>query len=470
MDEKNELEQAKSRLFRNTKSGAVRVGAEVLARADAYCEAYKAFLDEAKTEREAVSYTIRAAEQHGYRPFDPAAHYAPGDHVYVNNRNKSIILATFGKRPVAEGIHLAAAHIDSPRLDLKPNPLYEKNDLAFLDTHYYGGVKKYQWTTIPLALHGRIVKTDGTAIDVRIGEQPGDPQFCVTDLLIHLSAEQQSKTLGTAIEGEALDVLAGSRAYRGLEGADAVKANVMALLHEQYGITEDDFISADLTMVPAAHAVDIGLDRSMIGAYGHDDRVCAYTALTAEFAVTEPDFTHITVLTDREEIGSEGNTGLQADYLRHFVEDLADQAHVPARTLFRHMDCLSADVNAAFDPLYPAPYELRNTALINGGVAVTKYTGARGKSGTSDAPAEFVGHVRAVLDGESVLWQTGELGRVDGGGGGTVAKFIANMDVDVVDVGVPVLSMHAPMEVVSKLDVFMTTRAFEAFYRSAMME
>lgn len=468
MEEKNELDQVKEALFRNKKSGSVRVSAEVIAQADAYCEEYKAFLDAAKTEREAVSYAIAACEAQGYQPFEPGKSYAPGDRVYLNNRNKAVILATFGKRPCAEGIHLAAAHIDSPRLDLKPNPVYEKNDLAFLDTHYYGGIKKYQWTTIPLALHGRIVKKDGTAVDLRLGEAPGDPQFCVTDLLIHLSSEQMKKTLAAGIDGEDLDVLSGSRAYRGLEGAEAVKANLLALLNAQYGITEDDFVSADLTMVPAAHAVDIGFDRSMIGAYGHDDRVCAYTALTAALAVTAPEYTSVTVLTDKEEIGSDGTTGLQCDYLRHFIEDLAEMEHVPARTLFRSMDCFSADVNAAYDPLYASAYESNNASYINGGVVITKYTGSRGKSGTSDAPAEFMSHVRQVLDTENVLWQTGELGRVDIGGGGTVAKYIANMNVDVVDVGVPVLSMHAPLEVVSKLDVYMTTRAFEAFFRSGM--
>ena len=466
MAENKELEQLRKELFRNKKSGAVRVSPETMAESDEYCEAYKAFLDEAKTEREAVQYAIRVCEANGYAAFHAAKHYAPGDRVYFNNRNKAIILATFGRRPCAQGIHLAASHIDSPRLDLKPNPVYQKNDLAFLDTHYYGGIKKYQWTAIPLALHGRIVKKDGTCIDLRLGEEPGDPQFCVSDLLVHLSAEQMKKTLASGVEGEDLDVLAGSRAYRCIDGADSVKANLLALLHDRYGITEDDFTSADLCLVPAHHAADIGFDRSMIGAYGHDDRVCAYTSLTAALDVTDPEYTTVTVLTDREEIGSDGNTGLQCDYLRHFIEDLADMEQVPARTLFRNMDCFSADVNAAFDPLYASAFEPNNSSYLNGGVVITKYTGSRGKYGTSDASAEFMSRVRRLLDRDEVLWQNGELGKVDGGGGGTVAKFIANMNVDVVDVGVPVLSMHAPLEVVSKLDVLMTYRAFAAFFRS----
>ena len=466
MEEKNELQRMKEKLCSEDKSGAVRVGETVLAQADAYCEDYKAFLDAAKTEREAVSYTIERCEKNGYVPFDASKKYTAGDKVYVNNRNKAIILATFGKKPCAQGIHLAASHVDSPRLDLKPRPVYEKGGMVFLDTHYYGGIKKYQWTTVPLALHGCIVKKDGTTVNIRIGEEAGEPQLCVTDLLIHLSSEQMQKTLGNAINGEDLDVLSGSRAYRCMDGADAVKINLLALLNEQYGITEDDFISADLSLVPAHHAVDIGFDRSMIGAYGHDDRVCAYTSLTAALAVTEPEYTTVTVLTDKEEIGSDGTTGLQCDYLRHFIEDLADMEGEPARTLFRNMDCMSADVNAAFDPLYPSAYEAGNTAYLNNGVVITKYTGSRGKSGTSDAPAEFMARVRRVLDNENVLWQTGELGRVDIGGGGTVAKYIANMNVDVVDVGVPVLCMHAPLEVVSKLDVYMTAKAFEAFFRS----
>ena len=466
MGEKTNLEQMKEKLLRSKKNGVIRAGAETVKQADEYCEAYKEFLNGAKTEREAVVYAIRHAEAAGFVPFNAKAAYKAGDKVYLNNRNKAIILAVFGKKPCAEGVRIAAAHIDSPRLDLKPNPLYEKTGLAFFDTHYYGGIKKYQWTTIPLALHGRVVKKDGTCVDIRLGEDAEDPQFCVTDLLPHLAGEQMQKTMAKAIDGENLDILIGSRPLGDDDGADSVKTNIMMLIYEKYGITEDDFVSADLTMVPAFRAVDIGFDRSMIGSYGHDDRVCAYTSFTAALAVEQPEHTTVTVLTDKEEIGSEGNTGLQCDYLRHFIEDLAAMENVPAREVFRRSTCFSADVNAAYDPAYASAYEENNSAYCNGGVVITKYTGSRGKSGTSDATAEYMGSVRKILDDAGVVWQTGELGRVDIGGGGTVAMYIANLNVDVVDVGVPVLSMHAPLEVVSKLDVFMTFRAFEAFFRS----
>lgn len=462
--ENKTLEQAKENLLRSQKSGSMRAGREAAANADAYCEGYKKFLNAVKTEREAVVWAISELEKNGYKPFVSGEKYNAGDKVYVNNRNKAIIACVFGKKPCAEGIRLAASHIDSPRLDLKPNPLYEKNGLAYLDTHYYGGVKKYQWTTIPLALHGCVVKKDGTAVNICIGEDVNDTKLCVTDLLPHLASEQMKKTLDSAIEGENLDVLSGSRPYGFEDGADAVKTNVMQILNDRYGITEDDFICADLSLVPAFSASDMGLDRSMIGAYGHDDRVCAYTSLTALLETSAPECTSIAVLTDREEIGSDGNTGLLCAYLDHFYEELAEMENVPARVLFRQTACLSADVNAAYDPLYAAAYEANNSAYINGGVVITKYTGARGKSGTSDASAEFMGRVRRALDSENVLWQTGELGRVDIGGGGTVAKYIANRNVDVVDVGVPVLSMHAPWEIVSKLDVYMTNRAFAAFF------
>lgn len=466
MEEKNELQLAKEKLLRNTTNGVVRTGADGLAQADAYCKDYKVYLDKCKTEREAVAYTIELCEKNGFVPFEPGKKYNPGDKVYLNNRNKAMLMAVIGKKSVAEGLHLAASHIDSPRLDLKPIPLYEKNGMAYLDTHYYGGVRKYQWVTVPLALHGRVVRKDGSAVDICIGEQPDEPKLCITDLLPHLSAKQQKEPLGSAFDGENLDVLTGTRPYQCMEGADAVKINVLSLLNAKYDITEEDFLSAELCLVPASPAVDIGLDRSMIGAYGHDDHVCAYTSTTAAFAVTNPDYTCITMLADKEEVGSDGNTGMQSDFMRHFIEDLADMEGVPAREVFRHMDCLSADVNAAFDPLYPAAYEAVNTCYLNNGVVVTKYTGARGKSGTSDASAEFMGKVRRILNDAGVVWQTGELGRVDVGGGGTVAKFIAKMNVDVVDVGVPVLSMHAPMEIVSKLDVYMTAKAFEAYFRS----
>lgn len=466
MEEKNVLQQAKERLLRDKTPGPVRAGEAELARAAEYCEGYKTYLDRGKTEREAVTYTVELCEAQGFVPFEEGKIYAPGDKVYMINRDKAIVLAVIGKKPVSQGVHLAAAHIDSPRLDLKPVPLYEKSGLAYLDTHYYGGIRKHQWLTIPLALHGRVVKGDGTCVDLCIGEKDDEPRFCITDLLPHLSAQQNGEMLGRAYSGEALDVLSGSYPYRCMDGSDAVKVHMLALLNEKYGITEEDFLSAELSMVPAARAMDIGFDRSMIGAYGHDDRVCAYPALTALLAVDAPEVTCMTMLVDKEEIGNDGVTGMKSDFLRHFVADLAEMQNVSERSVFRHMDCMSADVNAAYDPMFANVFEAANSSYMNEGVVVTKYTGSRGKSGASDASAEYMGKVRKILNDAGVLWQIGELGKVDVGGGGTVAKDVARMNVDVVDVGVPVMSMHAPLEIVSKLDVYMTAKAFEAYFRS----
>lgn len=361
-------------------------------------------------------------------------------------------------------MRIAAAHIDSPRLDLKPHPLYEKNDIAWFKTHYYGGIKKYQWTTIPLSMHGRVILKDGTRVDIRLGEEEGEPQFCVTDLLPHLSVEQMEKKLNKAIEGENLNIVAGSWPVRADEGDNLVKLNIMKLIHEKYGMTEEDFVSADIEFVPAHHATDIGFDRSMIGSYGHDDRVCAYPALMAALRVKNPGNTVITVLADREEIGSDGNTGLNSQFMNYFISDLAQAEGLEPRRVLRQSKCLSADVTAAFDPNYASAYEPENSCYINNGVGISKYTGARGKSGTSEASAEFVSEIRSLFEQNDVLWQIGELGKVDAGGGGTVAMFIANLDVDVLDVGVPVLSMHAPMEIVSKLDVYMMYKGIKAFY------
>ncbi|MGN0171850.1 MAG: aminopeptidase [Acutalibacteraceae bacterium] len=462
MEEKSKLDQMRDDLFYQPKQAAKTLSKEEIAASDAYCEDYKAFMNAAKTEREAVEFAIREAEKKGFRPFDPHEQLSPGDRVYYNNRGKALLLAVIGSHKITDGVSIAAAHIDSPRLDLKPNPLYENQQLAYFDTHYYGGIKKYQWTAIPLALHGVIVRKDGTTVTVRIGEDPGDPVFCVTDLLPHLASEQMSKPASKVVAGEALDLLIGSRPIADEEGSDLVKLNVMRLLHEKYGIVESDFLSAELEIVPAFPARDLGFDRSMIGAYGHDDRVCAYPALTAILDLDTPAYTALTVLTDKEEIGSDGATGMKSFYLPYFIDDLAacfgeKGHHVLSRSL-----CLSADVNVAFDPLYPDVVETRNCAKLNGGVVLTKYTGSGGKSGTSDAHAELMGELRRIMDDAGVIWQVGELGRVDLGGGGTVAKYIANLDVDTVDLGVPVLSMHAPFEVVSKLDVHMAHKAFYA--------
>lgn len=463
--EKSQAEQLQDALFFKPKH-AMRgdlSDAEV-EKADQFCEDYKAFLHAAKTEREAAGYFCRAAEALGFTPFDPQKKYRAGDKVYRLNREKAVILAVIGEKSVSEGVRIAAAHIDSPRLDLKPNPLYEDFEMALFKTHYYGGIKKYQWTAIPLSLHGVIVRRDGSKINVTIGDQPEEPKFVVTDLLPHLAQEQMKRTLADGVKGEELNILVGSRPFRSDEGSELVKLNIMRLLNEKYGVVESDFLSAELELVPAFPVCDIGFDRSMIGGYGHDDRVCAYPAAMAAFACEKPAYTAVTVLTDKEETGSDGNTGLNSSYLKYFIADLARMEGLEARDVLSRSRCLSADVNAAFDPTFPDVIEKKNAAYLNRGVVVTKYTGSRGKSGTSDASAEFMGEVRRLFDDKKICWQTGELGKVDLGGGGTVAMYVANLDVDVVDVGVPVLSMHAPFEVVSKIDVYMAFRAFKAFF------
>lgn len=462
--EKKAAELLKEQLLIEKKNGTYRLSEQEIKEADAFCEDYKRFLDASKTEREAVEYSVALAEQNGFVPFERGKKYAPGDKVYYNNRGKAVILAVYGIEPIENGVMLAAAHIDSPRLDLKPCPLYEDKELALFKTHYYGGIKKYQWTAIPLALHGVLYKKNGEKVTVTIGEDPSDPVFCVNDLLPHLATEQMKRTLNDAVRGEELNILVGSRPFKEDETSEGVRLNIMKILHEKYGITEYDFLSAELEAVPDYKARDLGFDRSMIGAYGHDDRVCAYPALMAALNCTAPAKTTVTILTDKEETGSDGNTGLKSSYLRYFIADMAEPFGVSGRTVLSHSKCLSADVNAGFDPTFPEVMERNNCAYLNYGVVITKYTGARGKSGTSDASAEFAFAVRDLLDKKNVLWQTGELGKVDQGGGGTVAAYIANLDVDVIDLGVPVLSMHAPFEVVSKIDVYMAYRAFYEFF------
>ena len=430
-----------------------------------YCEGYKAFLNKAKTEREFVAEAVRILSENGYQEYEIGKKYETGDKVYFINRKKALIMTTFGCRPLEEGIRLNIAHIDSPRLDLKPNPLYEKTDLAFLKTHYYGGIRKYQWATIPLAMHGVVITKDGTAVDICIGEDEGDPVFCVTDLLPHLAAEQNERKLKDGIKGEELNVLVGSIPYAGEEIKEPVKLLVLKLLNEKYGMTEKDFTRAEIEMVPAVKATDVGLDRSLVGAYGQDDKVCAYTAMTAEMATEKPEYTTVTVLADKEEIGSVGNTGLDSDFSLHYIEYLADAAGADVKTVLRNSICLSSDVNAAYDPTFASVYEEKNSCYVNKGCVLTKYTGARGKSGSNDASAETMAKVIDIMDREGVYWQIGELGAVDVGGGGTVACYVAKMDVDVVDLGVPILAMHAPFELASKLDIYNTYRAFKAFYK-----
>lgn len=464
MEENNSVsKELKEKLFLQRKNGYRRIDADEEKAVFAFAEDYKQFLDIAKTEREAVIEAVKTLEANGFNEYKKGMKLAAGDKIYRNNRGKAVIAAVIGTASIDEGVRLCAAHIDSPRLDLKQNPLYEDNELALFKTHYYGGIKKYQWTTIPMSLHGVIVKADGTSVTVNIGEDESDPVFCVTDLLPHLATEQMGRTAGKLIRGEDLNLLIGSIPFREDEASEAVKLNIMNLLFEKYGITEDDFISSELEAVPAFKARDIGFDRSFIGGYGHDDRCCAFPALRAVVDCDEPVHTVVTVLTDKEETGSDGNTGLCSAYLKYFIADIAEALGSSGRDVLSVSECLSADVNAAFDPTFPEVNEKNNAAFVNKGVCITKYTGSRGKSGTSDASAEFAGKIRRLMNSRNIVWQTGELGKVDAGGGGTVAAYIANLDVDTIDMGVPVLSMHAPYEVISKLDLYMAYKAFAAF-------
>ncbi len=464
-EEKSKTALLKEQLTMGEPKGIKSLSAEEIQKADEFCEGYKTFLNASPVEREAVKYSVAAAQKVGFVEYDPNAQYKCGDKVYLVNRGKAIALAVIGKDGVKNGARLAIAHIDSPRIDLKPNPLYEANNLALFKTHYYGGLKKYQWTAIPLTLHGTVVKLGGETVDICWGDEENESCFCVTDLLPHLAQEQVTKPMSKAFTGEDLNVLVGSRPFDTEDKeSELVKLNVLKILNDKYGITENDFLSAELCLVPSFKTKDIGFDSSMIGGYGHDDKVCAYPALMAAIDVENPQQTCVTYLTDKEEIGSDGNTGMQSDFLRYFIYDLAKQDGVEGYRALSKSICLSADVNAAFDPTYASAYEAKNSSYINNGVVISKYTGHGGKYDTSDASAEFMGKIRTMLENNKVLWQIGELGRVDLGGGGTIAKYVANMNVDVVDLGVPVLSMHAPFEIVSKTDVYMAYRAFFVFF------
>lgn len=465
-EEKSQAAKLKEELFLDRKNGITTRSEEEIKTADEFCTGYKRFLDSAKTERETVITAEQIAKEAGFTAFDCDKQYHPGDKVYTINRGKNIMLAVIGTDGCRDGVRLAIAHIDSPRLDLKPNPLYEANDLALFKTHYYGGIKKYQWTAVPLALHGTVVLTNGEKTSVCLGEKEDEPCFCVTDLLPHLAQEQNAKTMAKGFTGEDLNVLIGSRPFRDDKESELVKLNIMKLLNERYNITEADFLSAELELVPAYKARDIGFDRSMVGGYGHDDRICAYPALMAAIGCRTPRQTSITVLVDKEETGSDGNTGMQSDYMKYFIFDLAKSEGLEGYRVLSKSKCLSADVNAAFDPTYASVYEANNSCYINNGVVITKYTGHGGKYDTSDASAEFMAEIRLLLNKENILWQTGELGKVDQGGGGTIAKYVANLNVDVIDLGVPVLSMHAPFEVASKVDLYMAYRAFTAFFEA----
>ena len=460
----SENETLRQQLLYAPKNGYDRLSETDRAAMRAYCQDYMHFLDAAKTEREAVTETIRMAEGAGFTAYTPGMRLKPGTKIYWNNRHKSVLFAVIGKRSLADGVHICAAHIDSPRLDLKPNPMYEDSELGYFKTHYYGGIKKYQWTTTPLALHGVICRRDGIKIDVSIGEDPADPVLYIPDLLIHLAGDQMKKPLATGVTAEQLNVLLGSEPLAGDDGADRVKLALLNLLFQRYGITEADFLTAELTMVPAAKACEVGLDRSMIGAYGHDDRVCAYAELAAILQLGAPEKTAVCIFADKEEIGSEGVSGMQSEAFEHFMEKLCRTQNVPLTDCLAKSFCISADVTAAYDPNFAEVYEKRNASYLNYGIGLCKYTGAGGKSGASDASAEVVGRLRKLFNDNGVMWQMAELGKTDAGGGGTVAKYMAKRNIDTLDAGVPVLSMHAPYETVAKLDCYMTYKGMKVFF------
>lgn len=427
-----------------------------------YADGYMNYIAVSKTEREAVKESIRLAKENGYVEYSLGDKVVPGGKYYLNNRGKSLYLFKIGAESIENGIRISAAHVDSPRLDLKQNPLYEDSDIAYLKTHYYGGIKKYQWTTIPLALHGVVCLADGSTVDVVIGEDDSDPVLCVSDLLPHLAKDQMSKSLADGVTGESLNLIIGSEPADG-EGDDRVKLAVMRILNEKYGMTEEDFLSAELTAVPAFKPRDIGLDRSLIGAYGHDDRVCSYPALTALFENPDSPHTLMCILADKEEIGSCGTTGMKVDLFVDLIDEIAISLGADPHKVRANSKCLSADVNSAYDPNYGECFEKKNCSYVGRGVVMTKYTGARGKSGASDASAEYIAFMRGIFARDNVIWQTGELGKVDQGGGGTVAAYVAERNIDTVDLGVAVLSMHAPFEIISKADLYMTHKAFSSF-------
>ncbi len=431
-----------------------------------YSVGYMSYLDAAKTEREATEVTIEMAKAQGYTEYVLGDKISVGDKRYFNNHGKSVILFKVGSDDIEkEGIRILASHIDSPRLDLKQIPLYEDSGMAFLKTHYYGGVKKYQWTAIPLALHGVVINKNGEAVDVKIGEDDTDPVFYINDLLPHLARKQSQEPLGSAISGETLNILIGGLPYDDSEVGDKIKLTVLSILNDKYGITEEDFISAELSLVPAYKARDIGFDRALIGAYGHDDRVCSYPAVTALLNDKGSDKTVMVILADKEETGSNGMTGMRSDVLSDIIGEIASNLSKNAVVVRSKSKCLSADVTAAFDPNFPDAYEKRNSAIMSCGTCMSKFTGSGGKSGTNDASAEYVGYIRKLFADNGVIWQTAELGKVDQGGGGTVAVYIAEHNIETVDLGVPVISMHAPYEVVSKADVYSTYEAFVAFIK-----
>ena len=457
------MDDMRKELFYEQKNGYDLIDTQERMTLEDYCRNYMDFLNTSRTEREAVKNAIDLAEKEGFVEYEPGMELKPGMKLYRNNRGKALMLAVIGKQDLSHGAVIAGAHVDAPRLDLKQIPMYESDEMCFFRTHYYGGIKKYQWVTIPLELHGVVALKNGDVIDVVIGREDDEPKFVITDLLPHLAADQMKKTMKDGISGEGMHILIGSIPYAD-DGKDRVKLAVLSILKDMYDINEEDFLSAELTAVPAYDVCEVGLDRSLIGGYGHDDRVCAYAELKAIFDVEEPERTCICILADKEETGSDGVSGMQSAAFDCFMEDLCQDQGVALRRCYERSFCLSADVSNAYDPLYPEVSEKRSEAKVNYGMGISKFTGARGKSGTSDASAELVAYLRRLFAEKSVVWQLCELGKVDQGGGGTIAMFMANRNIDTIDAGVPVLSMHAPFEVVAKLDCYMTYKGVLAAY------
>ena len=468
--EKTKGEQLQEELMMKMVNGTTRLSDEEIDKAYDYAEGYKKYMDAAKIEMEAVREAIRQLKENGYEEFVPGKKYQPGERFYYNNRGKSLIFGTMGTRPIEKGVKILAAHVDSPRLDLKPSPLFEEAELGYLRPHYYGGIKKYQWPTIPLALHGDVYKKDGSVVTITIGEDENDPIFCVTDLLPHLSSKQRTQTLAEAFKGESMNILIGSRQFKDEKASEKVKLNLMKIFNEKYGITERDFLGAELSVVPALKARDLGLDRSMIGAYGHDDRVCSYTEMTAEIANTNPEWTSVVIFADKEEVGSDGNTGMHSRFFENVVAELVamtdGESELQVRRALQNSRMLSSDVSAAYDPMYADVFEKRSSAFFGKGLVFNKFTGSRGKSGSNDANAEYLAKIRGVMDDADVSYQFAELGKVDAGGGGTIAYIMANYGMEVIDSGVAVLSMHAPWEVTSKADVYEAYKGYVAFLKN----
>lgn len=467
MSEKTQGEELREKLFNNKKNGWESVSEEEGRNIFNYCDGYMKFLNEAKTEREIVKRATEIAKENGYKEISEYSTLKAGDKVYYINKDKNLFLAVIGEENIENGINIVGSHADSPRLDLKPNPVYEDHGFAYFKTHYYGGIKKYQWTTIPLSIHGVVVKTNGEKVEINIGEKDDEPIFTITDLLPHLAQDQMEKKLKDGIEGENLNLLIGSIPYNDEKASEKVKLNILNIINRKYGIVEKDFLSAEIELVPALKCRSLGFDESLVVGYGQDDKVCVYTSLTAMLNVQNPKKTAVCIFADKEEIGSMGNTGMESNVFSTFMSEILNKLGVNRPNLLDKMFCnskmLSADVDAGFDPIYSQVSELNNASFLNKGVGVNKYTGARGKSGGSDANAEFVAYVRNVFESNNIAYQVAELGKVDVGGGGTIAYILANKGVEVLDCGIPVLSMHSPYEVTSKYDIYQAHRAYEAF-------